>query len=187
MDFNARRLTLIKAGEGNISNMYLDTKGLVTVGVGQMIRTADAATRLSFVNRETNEPATADEIRRDYATVKEQPKGNVARWYRTFTLLDMPQAEIDALLARRLDEFVNGLRREIPAYDDAPDDAKLGLIDMAYNLGIRGVVEKFPTFTRKARAADWAGCAKECHRRGIGDARNEEVEHLFESAARDGR
>ena len=31
MDFNARRLTLIKEGEGNISNMYLDTKGLVTV------------------------------------------------------------------------------------------------------------------------------------------------------------
>lgn len=183
MGFNERRLALIKDGEGNISHMYLDTRGLVTVGVGQMIPTADEATRLSFVKRDTSERATADEIREGYDAVKAQPKGKVAHSYQRFSKLDMPQADIDVLLARRLDEFEQGLRREIPTYDDAPEDAKLGLIDMAYNLGIGGLVNKFPSFTGAARAADWAGCARECHRRGISDARNEEVKHLFESAA----
>jgi GH24 family phage-related lysozyme (muramidase) len=89
MNFNERRLALIKAGEGNISHMYLDSKGLVTVGVGQMIPEADEATKLSFVERGT-----------------------------------------------------------------------------------------------AARASDWTGCSRECHRRGISDHRNEEVKHLFESAAR---
>ena len=37
--------------EGRIAHMYLDTKGLVTVGVGKMLRNEAAALKLPFVRR----------------------------------------------------------------------------------------------------------------------------------------
>jgi len=49
-----------------------------------------------------------------------------------------------------------------------------------------GLVRKFPSFTRAARAEDWVTCARECHRQGIGDRRNDEVRELFESASAGG-
>ena len=55
-------------------------------------------------------------------------------------------------------------------------------MDMAFNLGNVGLVRKFPTFTRAARAKDWLTCARECQRRGIGDRRNEQTRQLFEAA-----
>ena len=54
-------------------------------------------------------------------------------------------------------------------------------MDMAFNLGNKGLVSKFPSFTRAAREKNWAKCAEECRRNGISKARNDEVRHLFES------
>ncbi len=46
--FEERRREIIKAGEGSIPHMYLDTVGRVTVAVGNMIPTAAAAEPLTF-------------------------------------------------------------------------------------------------------------------------------------------
>ncbi len=54
---------------------------------------------------------------------------------------------------------------------------------MAFNLGVTGLVNKFPTFTRAAREGDWGKCADECRRRGISDERNEKTKELFNEAA----
>ena len=66
---------MIKECEGSISHMYLDTKGFVTVAVGQLLRTVEAAQELGFVHRDTGDPATAAEIAPDYESVKQQPAG----------------------------------------------------------------------------------------------------------------
>ncbi len=47
-------------------------------------------------------------------------------------------------------------------------------------------MNKFPTFTKAAREKDWATCAKECERLGIGDRRNEMTKKLFEDEAATG-
>ncbi len=63
--FEAGRRELIKNGEGCISHMYLDTVGKVTVGVGNMLPTADAATALPFIRTGSGNNATENEIRAD--------------------------------------------------------------------------------------------------------------------------
>jgi GH24 family phage-related lysozyme (muramidase) len=177
---------MIKEGEGCIPHMYLDTKGLVTVAVGQLLRTVDAAHELDFVCRDTGEPAAAAEITRDYESVERQSAGRVASFYKQFTKLDLPKPAIDALLDKRIEGFEAGLRADFPDYDSCPVDAKLGLMDMVFNLGNAGLVSKFPTFTRAARKMDWATCAQECRRKGISDQRNSETKRLFEDAAAPG-
>ena len=76
--FEAGRRELIKNGEGCISHMYLDTVGKVTVGVGNMLPTADAATALPFIQTGSGNNATDNEIRADYNNVAAQASGKLA-------------------------------------------------------------------------------------------------------------
>ena len=134
-------------------------------------------------SREHGNPATAAEIRQDYQSVEQQPRGRVASFYKQFTKLDLPEDAIDKLLDKRVDEFEAGLRGDFSDYDSYPDEAKLGLMDMVFNLGNTGLIHKFPTFTRAARTKDWRTCAQEYRRNGISAARNNMTKKLFEDAA----
>src|SRR6266436_4965678 len=92
--------------EGNIEHMYLDSKGLVTVGIGNFLPSAEAAQELGFVNRATKNAATKKEISSDFDNVKKQKIGLRARGYREFTAQDLPNQAIDELFRRRVDEFL---------------------------------------------------------------------------------
>src|SRR5712672_1434640 len=67
----------LKIVEGFADHMYLDTKGYVTIGVGSMLSSADAAksSGLTFTNRETGKATTTDEIAADFDAVKKASKG----------------------------------------------------------------------------------------------------------------
>jgi GH24 family phage-related lysozyme (muramidase) len=179
--FASRRRELIKHGEGSISHMYLDTVGKVTVGVGNMLPDADAAAQLPFYFRDTGTPASETEIREEFDRIEQEEPARLASWYKQHTRLDLSDEAIDQLLDGRIDDFEAGLLRDFNDYDAFPEAAKIGLMDMAFNLGNSGLVNKFPSFTRAARAMDWETCAAECRRRDVSDARNEEARGLFES------
>lgn len=176
-----KRRSLIKRGEGCITHMYLDTKGKVTVGVGNMLPGVSEALELPFINRESREPGTPEEITKDFRRVADQKPGRVAGSYKAFTSLDLEDDAIDALLDRRIGDFEAGLRRNFPGYDDYPQACRLALMDMVFNLGNNGLVTKFPSLTRAAREQDWEECANQCRRKGISEERNDEIRMLFES------
>ncbi len=183
-DFLEKCRELIKTGEGSISHMYLDTVGKVTVGVGNMLPDADAAVALTFISRTTGQAASADDIRAEFETIQNQKPGLVAQSYRKFTKLDLPESAINTLLDKRIKEFNSGLRVHFNDIDQYPESAQLGLMDMAFNLGVNGLIKKFPSFVRAVNRRDWENCAKECQRRGISNRRNEETQALFIQARR---
>jgi hypothetical protein len=82
--------------------MYLDTKGLVTVGIGKMLPYVTAAKALGFVRRSDGVPATAPEIETDFTEVSKQSKGKIALLYKPSTKLDLPDDKIFALLKKSL-------------------------------------------------------------------------------------
>lgn len=178
-----KAVTLLKEGEGAINHMYLDTRGNVTVGVGQLLSNADSAKKLRFTVRGSGKQASATEIETDYANVKKQRIGSLASSYRQHTKLDLPTAEIDALLGKRIKEFENQLRVSFTEYDRYPEEAQLAILDMAFNLGTVGLTTKFPSLTAAIRKKDWKSCAPLSNRVGIGASRNEKTKELFLSAA----
>jgi GH24 family phage-related lysozyme (muramidase) len=184
VSFEDDRRAMIKQGEGSVPYMYLDTRGYVTVAVGHMMPNIAAAQELPFVHRTGGGSASSDEIAREFETIKARPYGqNCAHsTFEPYTKLILPEPEIDVLLDRRIAEFESGLRKDFSNYESCPAPARLGLMDMAFNLGNHGLVTKFPTFTRAAREGDWQTCAAECRRTGIGQSRNDETKHLFEEA-----
>jgi len=178
--FLSKRRELIKRGEGCIPHMYLDTVGKVTIAVGNMLPNADAAVALQFIHRETENLASESDIRDEFDIMQAQVPAKLASSYKQYTKLDLSDEFIDQLLEKRLDEFELGLQRDFDDYSAFPNEAKLALMDMAFNLGNSGLINKFPTFTRAVRAQDWQACAAECRRTGISSDRNHETKELFD-------
>ena len=180
---NRERLkSSIRQNEGCIDHMYLDTRGNVTIGIGQLVPSAEFARTLRLVMRDSGEAASAQQIAEDYDNVSAQQAGMAAARYRPFTRLVMTQDDIDALLENHIGEFYAALQREISDFDSFPDAAQEALLDMAFNLGVSGLIKKFPKLVSAAGRQDWQTCAAECERRGIGEERNQATRRLFESA-----
>ena len=174
---------LIKEGEGCAAHMYLNTVGKVTVGVGNMLKKPSSAISLRFILEATGEKASDKSIEDEFELVSNQEAAHPAKFYKEFTQLVLSDHEINQLLDMRLDKFESKLRMDFPKYDDYPEDAKLGLIDMAFNLGNKRLVKKFSTFTNAARKSDWLTCANECRRKQVQESRNDMVRSLFLNCA----
>jgi GH24 family phage-related lysozyme (muramidase) len=180
---HAQLIDMLTSAEGSLSHLYLDTVGLVTVGVGHMIPNIAAAQTLSFVVRASGAAATADQIAGDYENVSRQQKGLLAARYQAFTALDMTASAIQDLLNADISAIEAGVRSRFAGYDTYPEPAQDALLDMAFNLGVGGLASHYPHLKAAAEARDWATCALQCHRNGISDARNERTKALFQSAA----
>ena len=123
----------LKEFEGSVPWMYLDTGGKVTVGVGAMLPDAKSAGALPFQMGER--AATPEEIAADFVRVSGLAKGKVAAFYRKKNGLRLTDEVIDKRLRDVLEGFESYLRDHVPGYEELPDAAKLGLLDMVYNLG----------------------------------------------------
>ena len=128
--------------EGSIPWMYRDTRGYVTVGVGLMLPDSDAAVKLPFAL--AGSAATEAAIRAEFARVDALPMGRPALFYRGANRPELAKAEIDSLLRTVLAGFENTLRTSLAGYDGLPDNVKLALLDMMYNLGPAGLLHGFP-------------------------------------------
>ena len=180
MDWRNEVVAKLIEFEGKVPHMYLDSVGLVTVGVGNLLETAEEAAKLAFVDRGTGQPAPRDEIRAEHAKLAAMEQDNYAAGYfRQHTSLNLPDEAIEASVLEHLHEFEEGLRNSFAGFDAYPDQAKKGVMDMVFNLGLNGLLNKFPSFSRGFRDRRWQACHDECNRRGIAKARNDYVRSLF--------
>jgi len=158
-----------EAAEGRVPHLYLCSRGHVTVGVGHLVKDAAVAQQLGFT------PA-------EFAVVAAAPVGMRASGYASFTKTRMSDAAIDALLDSDVSAFIGQLKRALPEFDSLPDSVQEAVFDMAYNLGIGGLL-KYHHLMDALLKQDFKACAAECHRNGISEARNNETAALFLKAA----
>jgi len=168
--------------EGVIPWMYLDTRGLVTVGVGEMLAAVAAAQALPFIDGSGN-PVAPDIIVAEYNRVAGLPMGQAAGTYRANASPILADASIDNLLMGRVRDFDQQLSAKFANYAAFPDPARLGLLDMIYNLGPRGLFVGYPTFMGCVNNENWTGAAGECYRNGPSPARNDWTRQQFLAAA----
>ena len=169
--------------EGVVGHMYLDVVGLVTIGVGFMLKNPAAAAALKLVRRDTGALATVAEKSQDWESVHAQEKAKVAASYKKFTQLDLPNSEIDRELASHLQDFTRNLTSRFPKFAEFPDKAQIGLLDMIYSLGPQGLFTGFPRFCSSVDAQDWKMCAEESERRNVSANRNADLKQLFLDSA----
>lgn len=164
--------------EGRIPHMYRCTGGEVTIGVGHAIQSEDEAEALAW-----DQPAAVAD---DYQRVATAEPGLVAGAYADLSTCRMGDTEITRLCDEDVSRFESQLKREFPQWDSYPDVVQQALFDMAFNLGVAGL-KKFVNMLAAVDIGDWETAAKECHRKGIPESRNEETASLFRSAGKEGQ
>ncbi len=172
----------LKEFEGSVPWMYLDTVGKVTVGVGSMLPDARSAGMLPF--SAGKRAATAEEIEKEFERISALTKGKPAAFYRKSGGLRLPDQAIDAKLRDVLEGFEGYLKAHIAGYDSLPEAAKLGLLDMVYNLGPGKLFHEYPKMIAAVEKGDWAAAARASLRRGPSAARNAWTKDQFLNAAK---
>ncbi len=162
-NYLALSLAKLREFEGSVPWMYRDTAGLVTVGIGNMLPNVSAALKLPFRVQSSGDLAGETAVRADFARVESMMCGHTVDYYREYESLVLQDADITELLRQRVKGFEAQLRGLFFAYDQFPEWAKCGLIDMIYNLGLAGL-EKFTHFCVSVRARDWRTAAAQCAR-----------------------
>jgi GH24 family phage-related lysozyme (muramidase) len=182
--------------EGVVPHFYLDTRGLVTIGTGNMVPDVAAALKLPL-RTPGGEPATAAQISSEFLRVRAMTHGHMPQFYQTATSPLLGSADNAALLRSRCVAFESQLTGNFAGYWLYPVDARIALLDMVYNLGLgrapRSGVEGsgllgFTHLGAAVRNHDWAGAA-DCCARDVHDpafcARNAWTRSQFISAAKE--
>ena len=197
----------IQRWEGVVTFMYLDTAKppCVTVGTGNMLPDIPAAQALPFLNTDTGQPATKDEVARAFHAVAAMKGGMRAKNYKQKLSIEITDAKAKELALKRLKtEFIPKLRQLLNGFDGFPLPARRAFIDMVYNMGIGGPAHidkkgknhkasglfSFRSLRAAAGTGDWLTASLHCERRNPDKnehtaKRNAWTKALFEQADRE--
>lgn len=149
--------------------MYLDVKGLVTCGMGNLIDPVAAAVRLPW-RMPDGSLATQAQIAADWQALKSQPA--LAKMHYKYaapvTKVRLRPEDIDALIFSRLRANAADLTRTFPTFPSWPADAQLATLSMAWAMG-SGFPRKWPSWSAHARLGRWAECAANCNINATGN------------------
>jgi GH24 family phage-related lysozyme (muramidase) len=156
--------------EGLSRSFYLDGTDNVTIGIGCLITEPST---LPLLLKSTGGRASQEDVRADFNAVKALPPGRIPAYYDRVCRTRMLEADIFNLFENRLGAFIQRIEDCITVLEGFPDVACLVLVDMAFNLGVDGLMRKFPKFMNAFLAHDWKVAALECKREGIQQDRND--------------
>ena len=191
--------------EARLPYMYLDVKGYVTTGIGNLIdstkapnqaptdaeRSASLATagRLRWLRNSDGGSAEPDEIAAEWDTVKSRmdlAQLGGGHFAPPVTTLFIDDDEIERIVFERLDQMESFLKNRPPFadFDNWPADAQLGLLSMSWGMG---PAFNFPRFQSYVANHKWTEASDECRfkpDRGTIIQRNDLNQQCFRNAAR---
>jgi hypothetical protein len=180
--------------EGVVNFMYLDVKGLVTIGVGNLIDPMSVALALPF--RLKSKPgavgrlATRAEIEAEWKLIK--GRTDLARLgHRAcgpLTTLELDDTAINEIIRTRLIQNESFLKRQKPflKFEEWPADAQMALLSMAWAMG-PGFYMGWVNFHPACERMDFDQAAANCKINESGNPgvahRSRANVHLFRNAA----
>lgn len=149
--------------EGLIPWLYCDSRGFVTVGVGDKVSPKSVLT-MPFMHLSDARPALTDE--KQTAFIRTQDffhKGLTASAYRAVSDLRLPADFCRRRLVYRVkSEFVPAVEFCCPQFASFPLQAKLVLVDIAYNTGVAGFAA-FRQLIASCNSLQFAQAAEHVH------------------------
>jgi len=181
----------LKAYEGKVNYMYLDVKGLVTVGVGHLIDPVNMALKHEFRTKGGGGPVSGGAITAEWQTVKSRKdlmlKGAAA--FAPITSLELSDNGIKSMVtssANAIETYIktNASAKKFYAnFDSWPADAQLAFMGVAWG-GIPIPQFGWHKFPEACRVEDWDTAAAECTITSpIAAGRNEAHKTMFLNAA----
>jgi GH24 family phage-related lysozyme (muramidase) len=153
--------------EGCIQHFYADVKGLITVGVGNLVDPIEAALGLTMY-RADGVKASRTEIREDWNAVKANPYAARLghRYAAKLTRLRMRDEDIRVMVEAKLLQNEDVLVKRFPSWDDFPADAQLATHSMSWACGPHF---HFPKLEAALLASDFRTASTECQMNEAGN------------------
>lgn len=183
----------LKEDEDIKPHPYLDTKGVITTGVGANIDNKQAFMKVNW--KVDERPATKAEKEAAYKAMKASKNNKEygqkigSQYYENKTNLKIDKQEAERMLDEHLKNDSKAIKKEIPDFDKLPFELKEVLMDIKYNTGgvrdlpakiknINDIPEEnrkkyWPKLHQAIRDKDIEGIAKEIHRKDVSKERNE--------------
>lgn len=150
--------------EGLVTTMYADVKGLVTVGLGNLIDPIGLALHLPW-KLPAGIPASRADVVAAWNAVKNDPQAAVKGWRYAKEIpankVRLDRADVEELILDRLDMNDMAAERRFADWNERPADAQLAVHSLMWAMG-PNFFSKFPKFTKAFTAGDYAAAAKEC-------------------------
>lgn len=182
MDIRQTAIDRTKRFEGFVPHFYLDTNGYVTIGYGNMVSSAAAATALALTLNGT--AATAQQKKDDWTAIKAMESGHRPDYYESTAKLRIAEAKAAVILKEKLEGAASDLLTRFPSLDVYPEAAQDALLDMMFNIGLtKFTAAKWPKLFAAVTAKDWKEAAAQSNRPDVSSGRNKEIKDLFLSAA----
>lgn len=181
----------LKQYEGKVNFMYLDVKGLVTIGIGHLIDPVDQALKLEFGTKGGGGAVGSGDVTAEWQTVKGRQdlvgKGSAA--FNAITRLELTDNGIASMVnydAKSIENYIKtnaSASRFYSNWDNWPADAQLGFLGVAWG-GIPLPQFGWHKFPEACKAEDWDTAAVECKINSpIAAGRNEAHKLMFMNAA----
>jgi GH24 family phage-related lysozyme (muramidase) len=175
--------------EGVVTWMYLDVKGFVTVGIGNLIDPVSTAIGLPFVKPD-GAAATKSEIAAAWQNVKSHTE-LAQQGYRPAARvsdLRLTNEGVEQIVLSVLDRFAKALLGHYPDFESWPADAQLATLSMAWACGPAFHLVGFTALEAALKGGDFARAAVCCHMNETNNAglkpRNLANRQLYMNAAR---
>lgn len=196
--------------EGHCLHPYLDTKGLITTGVGNLIddspRSPPWSSAISLPWKVDWRLISTDEVVRQFVRLKSfaVPESTIKEWrekhggarlplqlrggdtddMRAATTMRLTKEDVTVLVRRRLLEMASVVREQFGEFDTWPADAQLALLSVAWARGPNGFASGFPNMTAALKRRDFVTAAAECGLAGGYEDRDAANRRCFLAAAR---
>jgi len=147
--------TFLTPMEGRVNRMYRDSRGLVTVGIGNLVDDGTPGPAINLPRygahlMDGDRKATDAEIVADWTDVK-----NGAHRGR----LTLTEEDIDALVGNKTREMERHLTGTFPDWESWPADAQMSLLSLAWAQGPS--LSAWPRLVAACRSRDWSGAARQ--------------------------
>lgn len=179
---------------------YLDSKGNITTGIGEMIPYTfkGKAEFMGFISHLYTDPACAnqatiqqaEELWDELGNLKEQNEGNYQHHAASYYLkkqgknaLYLNKNAIREFTIKFINKKINDMVRMFPNIKHSPFSAQMGVLDVFYNVGAGKVHSEFHLFSQAVREYNWMAAGHHAHRKKMPDARYKAVMNLFMQAA----
>jgi len=180
----------LKQYEGKVNFMYLDMKGLVTVGIGHLIDPVGMALKLEF-GQGGGGRASDGEVTAEWQLVKSRKDliGQGSAAFGAITKLTLTDNGITTMVNDDANGIENYIKNNASArqfytdFDNWPADAQLGFMGVAWG-GIPIPQFGWHKFPEACKKQDWDTAANECKISSpIAVGRNEAHRLMFLNAA----
>lgn len=136
--------------------MYLDVRGLVTIGIGNLIE--PKAYAMSCLDYTGGDPGVAW----DLVKSRQDMKLHGGEAFAALTTVRATPDSIKRLCNQRLAQMESTLKQVFTEWEDWPWQAQLATLSLSWALGPAFTLH-WPKFTADCKKQDWASAAVDCH------------------------